>query len=641
MSVRRIEISVTMLFCGAIAFIPYLPLLGEWEANTVLYTFAPEEIWLNTIIHPRANTGGYEYFPMDLARYVVAVLGYSLFSLRLLPILYGFLSLWTFFSILRTWCRIRESLLATLLLATNSVFLVFQHQLTIIGFDIFCILLCIKTYLLSRDSSRRHVIMFAGAFALTSLMYHTGRYVGLAIIAFWIVELWWKKNSEQSKASDPLVPLKVFGSAFLVIVVALNPFNLIRFFSTTFLIPEEGGAQNNEFAMTAGDLLQNLKVNLVLIANSFVGGHPFYGDFSSEIVLGSPYPLTNWPGLALALIGMVAALATRNLFILMLTGVITLVPSISQVWAHLWTSLSIYRQSFAIIPLFLLVGLGINFLGGLRGCKWVVYAGCLGLTIFQAHKYVSDISHFSEDIQRATCGFKEMSSEERKFLCTSHSERYDRERERGQNQFEETGWYFSPYANAYHIFEHTLLPHRRYATLLAAEIRSVKHTVDSRPVLVYAPTKDFVTSKTSHLYLYNYHQFFIALYLQEEGIAVNYIVPYARSLSWTERSAGFLLTRLATSQPSGGGLRISRHLNFPYPLRDGEYDLEWASMWEKLADMIIPQLPEWLGPALVPKAQPFAQFRETKGASKIYLVTTELEREYFLREFQSYTEIKL
>ena len=640
-SVQRVEIGLGMLLCAVVAFIPYPPILGEWEANTVLYTFAPEKIWLNTIIHPRANTGGYEYFPMDLARYAAAVFGYTTFSLRLMPILYGFLSLWTFYSILRTWCATRATLLATLLLATNAVFLVFQHQLVITIFDIFCILLCVKTYLLARDGNRKHVMMFAGAFSLTALMYHSGRYVALAIAGFWIAEFWWMKiRGKKGDRASLLAPIKVFGVTLIALLFVLNPFNLIRFFSPKFLVPEEGGAANNEFALSAGDLVQNLTTNLVLIANSFVGNHSFFGDFPSEIILGTPFPLTNWAGLSLAIIGIGVLAKSRNVFIVMLIGVVIFVPALSQTWPHYWTSLSIFRQSFSIIPLFLVIGLGIDFMGSLRGLKWIVYVACLGLVGFQTYQHVAEIGRFTADIEKASCGFEQGTTDGRKFQCSHQGERYLAEKEAGREQFEERGSYFSPYANVYSVFEKTMLPHKRYSKLLAEKIRAAVAIAGGSPVLVHAPMDDFVTSRSSHLYTFNYHQFFLALYLQEEGMPINYIVPYARSLSWTESLAGFLLTRLGTSQ-SSGGLRTSRHLNYPYPIKDGAYDMDEVGMWEKLAGKLSTKIPEKFVRFLIPEPVPFGQFRQTQGSSDIYLITSEIEREYFLERFSSYTEVQL
>ena len=59
----KIEPTIPVIYCALLAFIPYSLILGYWESHTVFHTFAPEQFWLNTIIHPRANIAGYEYAP--------------------------------------------------------------------------------------------------------------------------------------------------------------------------------------------------------------------------------------------------------------------------------------------------------------------------------------------------------------------------------------------------------------------------------------------------------------------------------------------------------------------------------------------------------------------------------------------------
>ena len=85
---------LTAGFCLWIAWIVSPPLLGFWEGSVYFHTFSPEEIWLNTAIHPRSCIGCYEYASMDLSRYLSYVFGLSLHTLRAVPILAGLLSLW-------------------------------------------------------------------------------------------------------------------------------------------------------------------------------------------------------------------------------------------------------------------------------------------------------------------------------------------------------------------------------------------------------------------------------------------------------------------------------------------------------------------------------------------------------------------
>ena len=178
---------ILVLFCVSLAFVPYPPIIGMWEAKSVFHTFAPENIWYNTIIHPRANTAGYEYIAIDLARIVSAVFGFNFFSIRLLPVVYGFFSLFFFYKIIRRWCNEESSLLTTVLLATNGLFLVFQHQLIIIiaGF-MFTLAVCY--FYLEANSKPKNVIYFGIACAVGALFYHTTRYVMLVFVVIWVFQ---------------------------------------------------------------------------------------------------------------------------------------------------------------------------------------------------------------------------------------------------------------------------------------------------------------------------------------------------------------------------------------------------------------------------------------------------------------------
>ena len=116
-------------FCVWIAWVIDPPILGLWEASSFFHAFAPEELWLNTAIHPRANIGGYEYALIDISRTVATTLGATLRTLRLMPILYGLGSLVLVYLILRRYSRPALAVSGVALLASNPMFLMFQHQL--------------------------------------------------------------------------------------------------------------------------------------------------------------------------------------------------------------------------------------------------------------------------------------------------------------------------------------------------------------------------------------------------------------------------------------------------------------------------------------------------------------------------------
>ena len=76
-----------------LAYYPYPSLYGVWESEVILNIFFPESLYFHTLIHPRANIGGFEYFPLDISRILFDTIGINLSTIRFFPILYGILSL--------------------------------------------------------------------------------------------------------------------------------------------------------------------------------------------------------------------------------------------------------------------------------------------------------------------------------------------------------------------------------------------------------------------------------------------------------------------------------------------------------------------------------------------------------------------
>ena len=69
------------------------------------------------------------------------------------------------------------------------------------------------------------------------------------------------------------------------------------------------------------------------------------------------------------------------------------------------------------------------------------------------------------------------------------------------------------------------------------------------PILLNVPASHLMHNKpTGALDGYNYVQVFLALYLAENDIDVNYYVPYTRKLSFLESVLGWMITRFGTTQ---------------------------------------------------------------------------------------------
>ena len=123
------HLTALIFYSLLLSFFSSPSVLGLTESSTFFHTFAPEEIWLNTLIHPRACIAGYEYAFLDLSRYIASIFNLNLFSLRILPIVCGIISLCFFYQVLIRWCAPFIALFTSGLLAANPVFLMFPSAM--------------------------------------------------------------------------------------------------------------------------------------------------------------------------------------------------------------------------------------------------------------------------------------------------------------------------------------------------------------------------------------------------------------------------------------------------------------------------------------------------------------------------------
>jgi hypothetical protein len=639
------------LFCLIIAFLPALPILGLWESQIAFHTFAPQDIWLNTVIHPRANIAGYEYSALDLSRFVSSIFGLSFFSLRLIPILCGLMSLFFFYKIIRRWGSETVCALVTALLAVNPMFMVFQHQLIIEIVDFFCILGVIYFYL-EAELKDKAVIYFGIMSALTAIFYHAGRYIMLAFVAAWIIQ-----NIDHKTVKDSLIKflpkLKKFSISFILTLMILNPANIIRFFNIKFLIPEEGSSGSNEFAMGFSDFVNNLYVNIPLLFHSFLGTSPFYGLHSTDVVLSIPYRLITGPLLILAFIGIVVTIYERKqLKIILLLLLLTFfIPALSQVWPHLWTSLSPYRQFFGLIPIYIVIAFAINWVinGGPknRGFVYLVYSIVVIGIILQSYDQLRENKRIDKFIQNTKCSF----DPNRKYVCKITEKKFLDVKLAERSIFKDRQHYYSPYANGYRLLESKILPYKAYINEVVEKIRELP--VEGKTLLINIPAHDFKHSQ-GHSGQYNYHQLYLALYLAESDIDVNYIVPYAgeKPSSAMEKLIGFLMSRLMVFQ-NPGSVRTSFYLKYPLYYRSGEYN-GGELFWQRVKNSLNRKIPEKYQGNI---RKLFDYFEISTGVDDIhwvtkstkgwgrntsnFLVTTEHEKQAVLKRIGNYIEIKL
>ena len=533
---EKLPVVLLSIFCVAIALIAQPPILGWWEGSTVFHTFAPEEIWLNTQIHPRANLGGYEYASLDLSRYVASLFGFNLFSIRLLPIIYGLISLLLMYRVLIRWHGGQIAILVTALLATNQLFLTFQHQLISAIVTFTCVLFVIDR-LQPVDSSSvtgRSAFSFGLACAFTALHYQIGRYLMLATVLFWLTrgigfgehfrpafdQLWILDRKKWKH-------LLFAALGFIITLEVLHLRNLEYFFSKSFLSP-----QYAEHARGLTEALNNVKVNLPLIIHSLVGTSSYYGDHSSDLLIDVPYQLLNPPLLILALIGLVALIlgATNkrhSAFVFLLLFLTTMPLTLSSIMGSGLSTLNSYRMFYALIPLYFLIATGLDWVFKLAKQNGV--AGKLAITTllaligFQTLQYINETNRFQNYLSQCNCEFQPDPSRQqvRKYVCHLIPAPPD-----FWSSYSDTSQLQTPRAHHFNFYERDILPYWSYAGRLSKKIKQLS-LPGNTALIIDAPITDFESEPfQTHYSGYNFHQIFLAFYLAEHNNDVNYFVPY-------------------------------------------------------------------------------------------------------------------
>ena len=112
-------------------FIGGSPIIGIWESNYIFNNYAAQNNSFNIFsISPRANIGDYGYGTLALSRYFLELfnLKINLNSIRLVSIIYGYLSIVFFYLICSRYFNKSPALFSSILLIVNPVFHNYQYE---------------------------------------------------------------------------------------------------------------------------------------------------------------------------------------------------------------------------------------------------------------------------------------------------------------------------------------------------------------------------------------------------------------------------------------------------------------------------------------------------------------------------------
>ncbi|SVB88058.1 uncharacterized protein METZ01_LOCUS240912, partial [marine metagenome] len=173
----------------------------------------------------------------------------------------------------------------------------------------------------------------------------------------------------------------------------------------------------------------------------------------------------------------------------------------------------------------------------------------------------------------------------------------------------------------------------------------------SEALIVEVPISELSASANSHFSHFNFKKWMIALYLADQDVDVRIAVPYPgkNALSRTQELAGFLITRLGTTNNYRGKF-ISRLTNFPllFDGSTGRYSSEEAdSFWSKILRIVsergwtrVRRALIWMDLASEPPADISDRFHFTirrlgRDEFPVYLTTTKRESEFVIKELRN------
>lgn len=649
---------LTAGFCLWIAWVVSPPLLGFWEGSSYFHTLSPEKIWLSTAIHPRACIGCYDYASMDLSRYLTDIFGLSFRMLRTVPILAGLLSLLLSYRIFRRFSRPVVALGGVLLLASNPVFLIYQHQMLISIVTFAALLFCAEAFLQVDREQPSSVALwaFAAACVFAALHYQLGRYCMLGITLFWLtrgIRLWPRidLSAWEVRHQDHRRKYMTFGRRFLFILLVLNPINPLLLISPRFLSPNSG-----EHARSFAEALHSIFVNSPLILKSFLGGDRFFGPHATDIINSVPFPSINLPLLVLGVIGCLAIArrvgSDRSVFLIAFLLFLTAVPiSLSSIFPSVLTTLSPFRLFYILVPTFILICVGMERLTsigeialhrllGERGRRAVVWLGAIAICVgvgFQTRAVLVEQERFRGFVEEMPCG--ESAATSREFGC--HSEL--------QARIAGPGDPLTPFEWAHNTYQTDQIPAYRYSGLMGDFIR--ENLSSGKPLVVEVPISELSAGANSHFARHNTKKWMIALYLADQDLDVRIAVPYPgeKALSATQELAGFLISRFATANNYRGKF-VSRLTNYPLAFDGGagryileEVDPFWSKIlrivnergWTRVRDALIGVDLASETPLDLNERFHFTIRRFGRDGPPVFLTTTQGELDFVMTELRN------
>jgi hypothetical protein len=358
-----IAISTNIVLSG------YPQLMGYWEGTTVYWPFAPTtKPFLIFGIQKAADSAGFHgihgYAFLELARYLSDIIGHSLSNLRILPSVYGVITVFTIYMTIRKYNNPNLAFIVASLIATNILFIVFQRQLQSMSLTMMFLFLCLNRYLnWNSQKTILSAITFGLSCSLLSLNYVIGRICLVAILILSVIDIHYLFTNPSKLLNLARVKnfLYVFFS-FLTFLTLFFPLNIVKLFRTDFIFTMMGeNVLTTKFGF-ADTFIHNIKY---FIQYYIIGSDS--GIYPSDLILMLPYRIIHPILIPFSIYGLIISIRKKTIFnhvFLILFVLIFIAINLSSIMPNLpfemSTTLGNPTRSYFLVPFFIYYsGLGI------------------------------------------------------------------------------------------------------------------------------------------------------------------------------------------------------------------------------------------------------------------------------------------
>tara|TARA_Y100000590_G_scaffold462431_1_gene626507 strand:+ start:435 stop:2423 length:1989 start_codon:yes stop_codon:yes gene_type:complete len=399
------------------AFNFYPPIIGSWEGSEIYKNYFPfnKPFLMLSISEDPSSTGAHNtfgYAGLIIGRYFSDYFGHTLFNIRMPSIIYGLISLFLFYIIVRRWFDFKIAAISTFLLSTNYYFLIFQHTLLPQMLTVATILFTIERFqILLKNDSKFSIFSFGFACALTTLNYWTGRWCMLSILFFYLIDfekfsfLKYKSYIYFTNFKRIKTILFVLLSTIFILTI-FYPGNIFLLLSSDFIYPSVRiGDYSDDFL----ESLYNVGYNLLYYFNFY-----FINNFTypSEILANIPYRIENIIILSLFVIGIIFSFFRKfnySIFFFIYIFFVTFIPPLFSNTITDYdnyeasSSLTTFRVIYSVPFICLLATLGGNYIYSLiynksAKLKSLFIILILIFLFFRAYDYFKETTRFKNFI---------------------------------------------------------------------------------------------------------------------------------------------------------------------------------------------------------------------------------------------------